>query len=198
VDEPLSEFTSGTTSYYQTDNLGSVTSLSNSTGAVTNSYTYDGYGNVTASTGTFTNPFRFNGHEFDSETQLNFYRARYYDQNVGRFISEDPFGFSGGNDFYAYVKNSPSNLIDPLGLQSQVPGSQTPFGNPNIRHYNCLAWGLGINDNWIQPSDPNASPNSIMPLFGCKSIPCDKDVNCKKRVKVDIFEDKQEWPVIPL
>ena len=189
VDEPLAEVMAGTTSYYQADNLGSITSLSNTAGTVASTYAYDSYGNVTSSSGTLTNAFRFNGHEFDSETQLNFYRARYYDESAGRFISEDPFGFSGGNDFYVYVDNSPTNLIDPLGLQTKVPGSQTPFGNPNIRHYNCLAWGLGINDYWIQPSDPNASPNSIMPLFGCKSIPCDQNVNCKKRVKVDIFED---------
>jgi RHS repeat-associated protein len=117
VDEPLAELRSGATSYYHADNLGSVTSLTDSTGTVANTYTYDGYGKVSASTGTLTNPFRFNGHEFDSETQLHFYRARYYDQSVGRFISEDPFGFSGSNDFYAYVDNSPTNLIDPLAYR---------------------------------------------------------------------------------
>jgi RHS repeat-associated protein len=192
VDEPLAELRSGATSYYHADNLGSVTSLTDSTGTVANTYTYDGYGKVSASTGTLSNPFRFNGHEFDSETQLHFYRARYYDQSVGRFISEDPFGFSGSNDFYVYVDNSPTNLIDPLGLQTKVPGSETPFSNPNIQHYNCLAWGLGINSAWIQPSDPNASPNSIMPLFGCKKVPCDQNTNCKKRVRVNIYEDSAD------
>jgi hypothetical protein len=87
------------------------------------------------------------------------------------------------------VGNNPTNLIDPLGLQTQVPNSATPFTNHNIPHYNCLAWGIGINSHWIQPSDPNASPNTVFPVFGCKKIPCDQTTNCKKRVKVAVYED---------
>ena len=63
-----------------------------------------------------TNPFQFTGRDFDPETQLNFYRARYYDNSVGRFISEDPSEFEGGDDFYVYVRNNPLIWIDPLGL----------------------------------------------------------------------------------
>ena len=189
VDEPLAELRATTASYYQADNLGSVTSLSSTAGALSNTYTYDSYGELSASTGTMSNPFRFTGREFDAETGLGYYRARYYDQTAGRFVSEDPLGFTASADLYAYVGNSPLNMIDPLGLQTQVPGSQTPFSNPNIRHYNCLAWGLGISDFWIQPKDPNASPNSIMPIFGCTKIPCDQKTNCQKKVKVDVYED---------
>src|SRR5207302_9438527 len=58
VDEPLSELVSGTTSYYEQDGLGSVSSLSNSAGALANTYTYDSYGKLTASTGTLANPFQ--------------------------------------------------------------------------------------------------------------------------------------------
>ncbi len=49
------------------------------------------------------------------ETGLYYYRARYYDPTVGRFISEDPIGFGGGINFYAYVRNDPVILTDPLG-----------------------------------------------------------------------------------
>ncbi len=45
------------------------------------------------------------------------YRARYYDPATGRFLSEDPIGFDGGSNFYAYVGNSPTNRKDPLGLR---------------------------------------------------------------------------------
>ena len=62
------------------------------------------------------NPFQYTARDYDSETGLRYYRARFYDQNIGRFISEDPIGFSGGVDFYAYVRNSPVNLFDPMGL----------------------------------------------------------------------------------
>jgi RHS repeat-associated protein len=50
------------------------------------------------------------------EIGLYYYRARYYDQSAGRFLSEDPVGFSAGVDFYTYVINNSTNLIDPKGL----------------------------------------------------------------------------------
>jgi YD repeat-containing protein len=83
IDESLAESTSGATSYYEQDGLGSVTSLTNGAGALAQTYTYDSFGNLTASQGTLTNPFRYTGREFDSETGLYYYRARYYGQSVG-------------------------------------------------------------------------------------------------------------------
>jgi RHS repeat-associated protein len=50
----------------------------------------------------------------------SYYRARYYDPNAGRFLSEDPIGFGGGTDFYTYVLNNPTDYIDPRGLKTQV------------------------------------------------------------------------------
>lgn len=117
IDEPLAELRSSTTSYYDADGLGSITSLSSSAGALANTYTYDSFGKLTASTGTITNPFQYTARELDSQTGIYEYRARYYDQSVGRFISEDPIQFKGGIDFYAYVMNSPTNRTDPTGLK---------------------------------------------------------------------------------
>ena len=118
LDEPLSELRSATTSYYQQDGLGSVTSLSNSTGALAETYTYDSYGRTTASTGTLTNPFQYTGREFDSETGLLFNRARYFDPSAGRFLSQDPIRFGGGVNFYAYTRNNPVVRTDPFGYYS--------------------------------------------------------------------------------
>jgi len=60
--------------------------------------------------------------EFDSETSLYYYRARYYDPSGGRFITEDPIALKGdGPNFYAYVQNDPTNLIDPFGLYTIAP-----------------------------------------------------------------------------
>lgn len=118
IDETLAMLRSGATSYFQADGLESVTSLSNAAGALAGTYTYDSFGNLTASTGSLTNPFRFTGRESDSETSLYYYRTRYYDPLAGRFLSEDPLRFGGGENFYPYVLNSPIGLSDPMGLSA--------------------------------------------------------------------------------
>ena len=79
------------------------------------SYTYDSFGNTTNSSVNVTNPFRFTGRDFDSETGLYYYRARYYAPPTGRFVSEDPIRFWGGINFYPYVADSPVDFRDPSG-----------------------------------------------------------------------------------
>ena len=115
IDEPLAELCSSTTSYYEADGLGSVTSLTSSAGTLANTYAYDSFGRLTASTGSVANPFQYTSREFDPETGLYFFRARYADAGTGRFLSEDPIGFAGGVDLYTYVSNSSPNLHDPTG-----------------------------------------------------------------------------------
>jgi len=66
--------------------------------------------------GSLTNFIRYAGREFDTGTGLYFYRGRYYDPQAGRFLTEDLSGFGAGANFYAYVRNSPINLSDPLSL----------------------------------------------------------------------------------
>jgi len=116
LDEPIAMLRSSATSYYHADGLGSVTSLSNAAGSLAQTYTFDAFGKQTASSGSLTNPFQYTGREFDGETSLYFYRARYYDPNVGRFVSEDPIGYKGGANYYRYVGNNGLNLTDPTGL----------------------------------------------------------------------------------
>jgi YD repeat-containing protein len=77
IDELLAELRSGTTSYCEADGLGSVTSLTSGAGAIANTYTYDSFGNLTTSTGSIVNRFRYTAREFDSESGLYYYRARY-------------------------------------------------------------------------------------------------------------------------
>jgi RHS repeat-associated protein len=129
IDEPLAMLRSSTTSYYHADGLGSVTSLSNSAGALAQTYTFDSFGNQTASTGSLTNPFRYTGREFDTETNLYYYRARYYDSSAGRFLSEDALEFGGKNvNFYQYAVNNPTRFVDPSGFSIICP-----YTNPACR-----------------------------------------------------------------
>jgi RHS repeat-associated protein len=62
------------------------------------------------------NPYTFTGRRFDVETQLYYYRARYYDSQLGRFVSRDPIGFRAGDpNIYRYVFNRPALITDPSG-----------------------------------------------------------------------------------
>ena len=65
---------------------------------------------------TFVQPYTFTAREYDIETGLYYYRARYYDQTTGRFLQTDPIGITAGLNFYNYVGNNPIRYIDPLGL----------------------------------------------------------------------------------
>ena len=124
----MAELRGGVAGYYELDALDSVTSLAATNGFAAQTYTYDSFGNLTASNGTVINPFQYTGREFDPETTLYFYRARYYDSTIGRFLSEDPlrfvagtniledpFHFKAGTDFYGYTFNSPTQWRDPDG-----------------------------------------------------------------------------------
>jgi len=150
LDQPLSMLRAGMTAYYQQDGLASITSLSNSASALANTYSYDSFGKLTASTGTLTNPFQYTGREFDSETGIYEYRARYYDPRSGRFVSEDPAGFYGGFNFYGYVKNDPLDFIDPTGLKCEQvsPWTQIPslWGPNGPTPYRTVQDGV----NWVR------------------------------------------------
>jgi RHS repeat-associated protein len=183
IDEPLAELRSGVTSYYETDGMGSVSSLSNSSGASAQTYTYDSFGNLTASAGSLTNPFRYTGREFDYESSLYFYRARYYDPRAGRFISEDPLRFGAGDvNFYDYVGGNPINYRDPSG-QTSIP---------------IIFWGMWCGPNWtggrFEQYDPKHAKLYREPwdaadavceqhdicYYRCRdSVPCDADGRSK-------------------
>jgi RHS repeat-associated protein len=146
IDEPLAMLRSSTMSYYSQDGLGSITSLTTSAGALGNTYRYDSFGNLTSSSGSIANRFQYTAREFDIETGLYFYRARYYDQTVGKFINEDPSGTSGGSNLYEYALNNVVNLYDPTGLQGTKPNPLKV--SPNAVFYICCQGGnVAVCDN---------------------------------------------------
>jgi RHS repeat-associated protein len=153
IDEPLAELRSTTTNFYQADALGSVTSLSNTGGTLAQTYTFDSFGKQTASSGSATNPLRFTAREFDSETNLYYYRYRYYDPQIGRFVSEDPLGFESGPSFYVYVSNDPTSFFDPSGLQQQGAPVYNPgtWNDPgHVGTNNCYSYAC----NLLHPPGP--------------------------------------------
>jgi RHS repeat-associated protein len=116
IDRPLAQRDgAGVVSYYLADHLGSIVLITNSSGATTLTREYDPWGNQLQ--GSASSGYAFTGREWDSETGLHYYRARYYDPKLGRFLSEDPIGLGGGLNLFVYVLNRPVNWIDPFGLQ---------------------------------------------------------------------------------
>ncbi|MBI3359130.1 MAG: RHS repeat protein, partial [Nitrospirae bacterium] len=128
IDEPFMRTTATGQEFYHADALGSVMALTDSTGAIKTTYTYDPFGNTTV-TGTSTNPFQYTGRENDG-TGLYYYRARYYSPTLQRFLGEDPIFtlrclqiYTGGKNAYAYVDNNPIRYVDPFGLdKNECPG----------------------------------------------------------------------------
>jgi RHS repeat-associated protein len=117
IDEPLEVYEGGKSYYYHADGLGSIVALTKSTGTAANTYFgYNTFGGMPNPSETVANPFRFTAREWDSETSLYYYRARYYDSLFGRFISEDPIGMNGGVNAYRFEVNDPATLRDPRGL----------------------------------------------------------------------------------
>jgi RHS repeat-associated protein len=106
------------------DHQGTVRDLIDDGGNVVNHINYDSFGRlVSESAPTFDFRYGYTGRERDSETGLEYYRARYYDSAVGRFVSEDPIGFAAGDsNLTRYVGNSPTNFVDPSGLEGLIWG----------------------------------------------------------------------------
>lgn len=122
---------SGALYCYHFDGTGNAVALTNAYKDVVNSYAYEPFGAIYQEQEEVPQPFKYVG-QFGVMAEPNgFYymRARYYDPNVRRFISEDPIGFAGGDlNLYGYVQNNPVNFIDPYGLNA----------------IDTLRWGVGI------------------------------------------------------
>jgi RHS repeat-associated protein len=114
----------GVRSYYAKDGLGSTRALTNSAGAVTDTYTYDASGDLTGSTGTTTNEFLFAGYQNDAALGEEYLRARYLDTAAGRFTSRDTVDGSLNDpvtqNHYIYANGDPVNRYDPSGHETEV------------------------------------------------------------------------------
>lgn len=98
------------------DQVNSAVAVSDHNGDVVQSVAYGPFGESLAESGTSLNAMRYTGRELDAETGLYYYRARYFDPEIGRFISEDPIGFESGEiNHYVYVGNNPLIYNDPSG-----------------------------------------------------------------------------------
>lgn len=117
------------TFYYQQDHEGSITHVTNSSGALAERYRYDAFGaptifdlsGIPVPVSGLGNRFMFTGREYATKFAIYEYRARAYHPALGRFMSEDPIGFSAGDyNLFRYVGNDPLDKTDPMGLLSWI------------------------------------------------------------------------------
>jgi RHS repeat-associated protein len=118
LDQNLSITTGGSTYYYSQDGLGSVRTLSDSSGDVKNTYDFLPFGGAyqPGTSVTVEQRYTYTGREKNPESALMYYRYRQYDPRVGRFRARDPIGYVADVNVYSYLGGSPVRSGDPLGL----------------------------------------------------------------------------------
>ena len=117
MDEVLARVAAGATHTFIGDQVMSTRALVDGAGAKANTYSYLGFGAGRATQETLPNLVRFTGRELDSNSGLVYMRGRWMDRSTGRFANQDPIGFAGGLNLYAYAANNPVTFRDPLGLK---------------------------------------------------------------------------------
>jgi RHS repeat-associated protein len=201
IDDPLMMNRAAKNYYYTKDALGSVMALTDSTGSIVHEYKYSVFGEIVSDSGdTIENPFTYTSRELDWETGLMYYRARYYDPGMGRFLSEERAEYFNVNStLYSYVKNSPIYFTDPSGFY-EVPG-----------HSNCLGYAMTGKGNISMTPNAFESMIDYVARFGwsCRRIstPSDCSCECKQKKMIitvfrnidvlnegkDVFNDPMAW-----
>ena len=116
--EVISERRNGVLHDYMVDPLGSTIGLVDSTQSVTDTFAYSPFGEVVSRTGTTTTPFQYVGSQgyYKDSSSRSYVRARTLNVNLGRWMTQDPIGFGGGDwNVYRYVMNNSINQTDPSG-----------------------------------------------------------------------------------
>ena len=143
-DELLCMEQDGVVSYYVADGHGNVRALTDDNGAVTDTYSYDAYGNLIRKTGITKNDYRYCGEEYNALIGLYYLRARYMDPTTGTFISMDSYAGNGMEPItlhkYLYANANPVTYIDPTGYFSLAECSVVQSIQGILNGMHQIAW----------------------------------------------------------
>jgi RHS repeat-associated protein len=153
---------SSVTTFYGFDGAGNVRFLLDTNGLITDTYTYDAFGNMLTSTGSTPNLYRFSGQQFDPDLNLYYNRARYLDPHTGRFRTMDEYEGDG---------------IDPRSLHKYLyaDGNPVSFSDPSGHFIGSnYFWGRTVHEkigeNYEETTEPNGCSDSQV-IFLVQSPP---------------------------
>ena len=131
IDRPLAVSDADKVAFLHADRRGSIRHVSDADGKATAAYRYDAFGRRVDQEGDPVSPFTFAGKSYDAATGLYYFRARYYDPDLGRFLSRDPEAPAADDPItynpYQFARNNPVRFADPLGT-SEFPIDMGNFG----------------------------------------------------------------------
>ena len=187
------------TYYYHSDANKNVTELSDENGEVIAHYEYSPFGSLTMVTGNYAenNPFRFSSEYFDEETGLVYYNYRYYNPELGRWISRDPIEEQGGYNLYSFINNNGIVFYDIHGLDTfSLDRELNPFNKTNLNPVNSV-----VSHTFVYTTNADGSLKNTY-SWG-NTYTDDKKGNWHKNSPEDIsaarkaIENKKFWDSLP-
>ncbi|MFJ4434018.1 RHS repeat-associated core domain-containing protein [Pseudomonas sp. NPDC089395] len=175
--------------YFHTDQMGTPIELTDSNGEILWQVCYRSWGVIDSlPVGNIVQNLRFQGQYFDEETSLHYNLFRYYDPEVGRFVTQDPAGIVGGDNLYAYAPN-PISWVDPAGLSPSklLAAAMAKAGNtvpPGYAAHHLIPTNVVSKSNLIQEAmrrgiyNPNGASNgSPLPITSAESLASGKPLH---------------------
>ena len=178
--------------HYASDEMGSITHVTDEEGNLLNRYEYDAWGKLTLEDEQVSNRFKYTGEQFDAITQQYYLRARFYNPSLARFMQEDTYHGDGLN-LYAYCANNPVRYVDPSGHWCEVKQNayerlvkENGFDINNIDPDTKLRFmaeasnivkGLNVEQN----KTPIELPGTVLPEQNRPSGPVEESVDSQSR-----------------
>ena len=164
--------------YYHADGEGSIRLLTDAQAQVANRYDYDSYGRRLAVTESVAQPYGWKGREWLPGAELLYNRARFYDPAMGRFISEDPLWYDGGQtNFFNFAANNPKNWNDPTGYSA---ASETGIVTAGVAGSLIAGEVAGTGATAVETAEVVATSGSALQKVGA-------EIACKFFEIADVF-----------